>query len=144
MFQQRVLREEGTRYESENLQPIPDMKGVKLHVAASISWHHKGALQFYNDEHDKPDIQVKKPPKPRKSKYETTDEHRQRVTEWEASLPHDVEIKSKGNSMTQAYYTKRLLPSYVKEMHECRVLFDRSCIFQEDNDQCFIPHSLRI
>ncbi len=36
-FEERVLREEGTRYESENLQKMPDMKGVKLHVAASIS-----------------------------------------------------------------------------------------------------------
>lgn len=46
MFEERVLREEETRYETENLQTISDMKRVKLHVAASISWHHKGALQF--------------------------------------------------------------------------------------------------
>lgn len=77
------------------MQPIPDMKGVKLHVAASISWHHKGALQFYNDEHNTPAIQIKKPPKPRKSKYETADDHRQKLAEWEASLPHDVDIKPK-------------------------------------------------
>lgn len=43
----RVLREEGTRFESETLQPMSDMKGVRLHFAASISWHYKGELQFY-------------------------------------------------------------------------------------------------
>lgn len=85
-----------------------------MHVAASISWHHKGALQFYNDEHDMPDIQIQKPRKPRTRKHETADEYRQRLVEWKASLPHDVEIKPKGNSMTQIYYTERLLPIYVK------------------------------
>ena len=81
MFQERTLREEGTRYEQENMQTMSDMKEVKLHVAASISWHHKGALQFYNDEHDMSDIQIQKPRKPRKRKHETNDEHRQRVVE---------------------------------------------------------------
>ena len=133
-YQERVLREEGTRYESENMQKMPDMKGVKLHLAASISWHHKGPLTFYNDEHDAPEIQVHKPRKPHKSKYETEHDHRQRIAEWEASLPHDLEIKSKGNSMTQAYFTERLLPGYMTEIHECRVFHDRFCIFQEDND----------
>ena len=99
------------------MQKMPDMKGVKLHVAASISWHHKGPLTFYNDEHDAPEIQVHKPRKQRKPKYETEHDHRQRIAEWEASLPHDLEIKSKCNSMTQAYYTERLLPGYMTEIH---------------------------
>jgi hypothetical protein len=75
MYEERVLREEGTRYEPENLQTMPEMKEVKLHVTASISWHHKGALQFYNDEHDMPDIQITKPRKPRRQKHDTDDEH---------------------------------------------------------------------
>ena len=61
------------------MQQMPDMKGVKLHVAATISWHHKGALQFYNDEHDTLTIQIKKPRKPRKSKHKTKKMHRQRL-----------------------------------------------------------------
>ncbi len=36
MYEERVLREEGTRYEPENMQTMPDIEGVKLHVAASI------------------------------------------------------------------------------------------------------------
>lgn len=112
-------------------------RGFNLHVAASISWHHKGALQFYNDEHDLPHIQIKKsrkPRKPRMTKAMTDEQYQQKGAEWEASLSHDVDIKPQGNSMTQAYYTQRLLPVYIKEIHECRVSFDRSCIFQEHND----------
>ena len=45
-YNQFILREEGTRYEPENMQSMPDIKGVKLHVAASISWHHKGAFAY--------------------------------------------------------------------------------------------------
>jgi hypothetical protein len=37
MYEERVLREEGTRYEAENLQTMPEMKKVKLHVVAFIS-----------------------------------------------------------------------------------------------------------
>jgi hypothetical protein len=105
-----------------------------LHIAASISWHHKGALQFYNDEHDMPDIEMKKPRKPRRRKTDTDDAYRQRVAEWEASLPHDVDIKPQGNSMTQIYYSERLLPVYIKEIHGCRLIHDRSCMLQEDKD----------
>jgi hypothetical protein len=81
-----------------------------------------------------PDIQMKKSRKSRMRKHETDDQYRQRVAEWEASLSHDVEIKPKSNSMTQIYYTDRLLSIYVKEIHECRLFHDRSCILQEDND----------
>ena len=118
------------------MQPMPDMKGVKLHVAASVSWHHKGELQFYNDEHDKPAVEIKKAPKPRKSKYQTDEIYRQRLIAWEATNVHDVEIKSKGNSMTQLYYVERLLPIYADEIHACRLRPDDPsyCIFQEDND----------
>ena len=63
-----------------------------------------GALQFYNDEHDMLDIQIKKPCKPRRRKHDTNEQYQLRTAEWEASLPHDVEIKSKGNSMTQVYF----------------------------------------
>ncbi len=83
-----------------------------------------------------PDSQIKKSCKSRKSrkrKHKTKNEQCQRVIEWETSLSHHVEIKLKNNSMTQIYYTKRLLLIYAKEIHDCRMQ-DRSCIFQEDND----------
>lgn len=58
-----------------------ELKGVQFHIAASVSWYHKGPLQLYNDEHDVPDIKVSKPRKSRKRKNEVEEEHHQRVVE---------------------------------------------------------------
>lgn len=127
------MRQKGTRYESQNIKESSDLKGVIFHIAASVSWHHKGPLQFYNDENDFPDFKISKPRKPRKRKYESEEEHHQRVVEWEASLPHDVETKSKGNSMTQAYYVQRLLLVYLQSYNEARMM-DYNPLLQEDND----------
>ena len=44
MPREYILRPEGTRYEVENLQEIPDKVGVALYVGASISWWYKGKL----------------------------------------------------------------------------------------------------
>ena len=134
IFQQYILREEGTRHEPENIQELPEKKGVKLHIAAWINWDQKAEkLEFYNDENDH--IQPpKRPSKPRKSRYETDDQFRQRLIDWEANLPHEVEIKPKGNSMTQKYYTERLLPVYIKAVQEARIFRDQDAILQEDND----------
>jgi hypothetical protein len=65
----RVLREEGTRYDSHNIQERGEKKGVKLHIAAWINWHKKAKkLEFYHDEEDSI-IKPQRPPKPRRSKY---------------------------------------------------------------------------
>jgi hypothetical protein len=37
VFQQYILREEGTRYEPENIQEMPEKKGIKLHITAWIN-----------------------------------------------------------------------------------------------------------
>jgi hypothetical protein len=90
-------------------------------------------LEFYNDEDDyiqKP----KQPPKPRKSKYESNEEHNTRILEWEASLPHNQVVKPKGNAMTQKYYTERLLPVYISAIHKARLQDPQNWILQEDND----------
>lgn len=113
---------------------MPDTTGVIFHFAASISWYYKGPLIFYNDEHEPPPVEVKKPSKPRRRpKTETAEQYQQRLKEWEASLPHDPEIKPKGNAMTQAYYTEKLLPGYIRTVHEHRINYGRG-ILQEDND----------
>jgi uncharacterized protein YaiI (UPF0178 family) len=36
LYSKRILREQGTRYESENMQSMLDMKKVKLHFAAFV------------------------------------------------------------------------------------------------------------
>ncbi len=133
-YSKRILREEGTRYETRNMQFMLNMKEVKLHFAASIFWHHKSPLLFYNDEHDSSFVIIKKSLKSRKSKYETMNQHHQRVVEWEISLSHDSEIKSKRNSMTQTYYIEKLSFVYANLINETRIYHDRMSILQENND----------
>ncbi len=36
-----ILREQGTRYNTENIQQRPEKTGVKLHVARWCNWHTK-------------------------------------------------------------------------------------------------------
>jgi hypothetical protein len=60
IFAKRVLREQSTRYEAANMQVMSQIKEVKLHFEASISWHHKSSLIFYNDEHDSSLVIIKK------------------------------------------------------------------------------------
>lgn len=136
-----ILREPGTRYEACNLQEQSSQKeweslgGAKLYIAASISWHYKSPLLFYNDENDQPPPPPPKPPRPRRRPtIETLEQYHQRVLKWEAHLPHDVEVKLKGNSMTQAYYIERLLPVYINLIHKARVEHGMDTLLQEDND----------
>ena len=134
----RILREEGTAYDQENMQAKSDLEGCTIHVAASVSWWHKSDLIFYNDENDETAAQVKiqKTRKPRKRQREDEEMYQQRLAEWEASLPHDVEVKKKGNSMTQRYYTDKILPVYLREIEKQRAL-GRRAILQEDNDPSY-------
>lgn len=141
-YSKRVLREKDTRYEPQNLQSMPDMKGVKLHFAISISWHHKGPLLFYNDKHDSSSVVIKKLSKSRKSKYQTNDQYKQRLIDWEVSLPHDSEMKLKDNFITQIYCTERLLPVYAQKINEARVFVNRRGILQEDKDNSHETRSL--
>ena len=129
----RILREKGTATAPENLQRVPDFGGCKIHIAASVSWHHKSPLVFYNDENDHIYVQAKKPRKPRKKKRQTEEQYREELTQWEARQPHDVDVKPKGNSMTQLYYTEKILPVYLREIDKQRAL-GRKAILQEDND----------
>ena len=61
--QGNILREQGTRYATENIQERGEKIGVKLHIAAWINWHEKAPkLEFYNDEEE----HVQRPQRPRK------------------------------------------------------------------------------
>lgn len=129
-----ILREQGTRDDPDNIQERGDKAGVKLHIAAWINWHGKSdRLEFYHDEEERTE-RPKRPPKPRKSKYESNEQYQARIEEWEASLPHEVIVKPKGNSITQKYYTERLLPVYSEAINRYRIWRDGSWILQEDND----------
>jgi len=52
--------------------------------------------------------------------YESPEEYQGRILEWEADIGHKQEVKSKGSTMTQKYYTERLLPVYIKAMNDIR------------------------
>jgi hypothetical protein len=135
--QGQILRERGKRYNTENIQERRPKEGVRLHVAGWINWHSKcDKLEFYNDEDDYMEKPTK-PRKPKKSKWESEDEFESRILEWKASIGHDKEVRPKGNSMTQKYYTERLLPLYITAINKDR--WDMPCfndirLLQEDND----------
>ncbi|KAH7370026.1 hypothetical protein BKA65DRAFT_531777 [Rhexocercosporidium sp. MPI-PUGE-AT-0058] len=115
-----VLREEGTRENLENIQEKPKRIGNKLHMAGWVNWHAKcEKLEFYYDEEEKV-VQPLRPRKPRARKNESPEQWEARILEWEASKPHPVEVKPKGNSMTQKYYVDRLLPVYKQALDSAR------------------------
>ena len=135
--QGRILRERRTRYRPENIQERGPKEGNQLHCAGWVNWHAKcDKLIFYNDEKDET-IQPPHPPKPRKSKFEDPEQFQVRMDHWEASKPHKRTVKPKGNAMTQEYYTKNILPSYIHAVHELRL---QECglvsnwLLQEDGD----------
>ncbi len=133
--QGRVLREQGTRDKPENIEERPPLKGVRFHIAAWVSWWGKAdKLVFYNNEEDK----VERPKYPQRPRYrpttETEAEYYERVREWEASKPHEVEVKVKGNAMTQKYYVDNLLPVYVQAIESMRLIDEKPWLLQEDGD----------
>lgn len=138
-----ILRERGTRYDTVNIQERGEKTGVRLHVAGWINWHAKSEkLEFYKDEVEYTE-KPKRPPKPRKTMYESQEEYQSRILEWEAAIPHEKEVKPKGNAMTQKYYTERLLPVYIKAVQNARIFqdnghFGHDCghdwLLQEDGD----------
>ena len=138
-----ILREQGTRYDAENIQERGSKQGNKLHMAGWINWYQKSPeLTFYNDEEDTT-TKPKRPRKPRKTKYQTQEEYDLQVLHWEASQPHEKEVKTKGNSMTEEYYCENILPLYIKAVHDLRrdeLGIPNTWLLQEDGDP---SHGLR-
>ncbi|KAI4281633.1 MAG: hypothetical protein L6R38_003541 [Xanthoria sp. 2 TBL-2021] len=142
----RILREEGERYEPENVAEIPPLEGVVLHISAFISWYHKGKLIFYRDPDDVLEldisVQVKapkraRPPKPRKGETWDYFKESERYLAYEASEPHEVDIQPKGNSMTQLFYTKKVLPKLIEELRIAERKTGVPHLLQEDNDPSY-------
>ena len=135
LFQEGVLRELGHRYDDENVVQRPPRMGVKFHVAGWVNWYGKASkLEFYNDEEDYVE-QPPMPPKPRRRPTtESEAEYMQRVQEWEAKKPHQVEVKVKGNAMTQKYYVDRLLPVYCQAVKDQAKRMPGEWYLQEDGD----------
>jgi hypothetical protein len=102
-----------------------------------LIYYEKGPLGFYSD-HD-PDNNLPETPKcsgkPRKRKNETPEQLQVRIKDWEANRPPEVEQEIKGSNMTQKYYTKHLLPTYIDAVHRARMRDSTSeWLLQEDHD----------
>ena len=69
---------------------------------------------FYKDPKE-PSEKSYKPRKPRKTMYQTDEQHQQAVQEWEQSQPQAAVIP-KGNSMSQEFYAREILPQYIQEI----------------------------
>lgn len=129
------LRVPGSQARLERLQESPPSFDFTVHVSAGISYDHKGVLLFYNDPDEPgPKEYVYKPRKPRKSKHQTDEEFEQELKAWEARQPPKVDVRPKGNSMTQKFYTQHILPSHIEHIKRLEARYSRSFYFQEDND----------
>lgn len=53
---------------------------------------------------------------------------------WKAAKSERVEIKSRGNSMTQKLYAETILPKHIERIKELEARFGRKILFQEDGD----------
>jgi len=106
---------------------------------AWCNWHAKSEfLELYNNK----ETQIEKPQrprKPRKTMYESDDEFAVRMRKWDATAPYDLEVKPKGNAITQKYYSECLLPVYINAIYDLHSRepaggYSHGYILQEDND----------
>ena len=106
---QYIFREHGN---SEGiLMEQPAVGSLVLHIAASVSWHHKSDLIFYNDEHWSSEhvFNVWQSQKPRRNRRtKTEDEYQTELLRWKNTQP--PETFKRGNSITQLYYSQEILP----------------------------------
>ena len=152
-----ITREEGTRYEDDNIVARPP-KGASftLHGAGWVNWHAKcDRLIFWQDvkaeKVTKEQTQElkrllkektpRRPQKPRRSKFESSqqwqdrlDQYSKDINEWQLSCPQPVISEPKGNSMTEAYYTKHILPIYIAAVKSLQEQFHHDFFLEEDGD----------
>lgn len=127
------LRYPGQQRRKERLQEVKS-SGLKVtvHVAAGVSYNHKGPLIFYNDPKE-PSEKVIKPRKPVKYKYEMVEDFEKRLRQWEAQQP-EATITPKGNAMSQDFYAKEVLPKHIKECQALQERYGQPVYLQEDGD----------
>jgi hypothetical protein len=118
----------------KRLHPTPKVPfNVTLHVAAGVSYNHKGAFIFYNDPQE-PSTKVYKPRRPRKSSVETKDEHLKAISDWLEGGEHPLKVQAKGNSMTQSFYTDNILPHHIQHIKWLEAKYKHQIVFLEDGD----------
>ncbi|KAF1983122.1 hypothetical protein K402DRAFT_338837, partial [Aulographum hederae CBS 113979] len=103
-----------------------------VHVAAGVSYNHKGPLIFYKDPKE-PTEKIYKPRKPRKTMYQTEEQFQHEIQQWERQQP-EAEVIPKGNAMSQEFYAKEVLPKHITEIRALQERFKRPIYLQEDGD----------
>ncbi|KAF2839856.1 hypothetical protein M501DRAFT_933278, partial [Patellaria atrata CBS 101060] len=109
-----------------------------LHVAAGITYNHRGVITFYNDPKS-PEINQKVVPRPpKRTKYDNDQTYNKRLADWHAEHTHPIDpqadIPPKGNAMTQRFYAKEVLPLHLEYLRWLEAKYQRKFYFQEDND----------
>jgi hypothetical protein len=117
-----ILRERSHRLDTENIQERGEKTGGGFQVAGWCNWWAKcEILEVYNEK----DTYIEGPTKPPKPRWrpiaEIEEEFALRITEWEASIGHEKEVKLNVNAMIQKYYVERLLPLYINAIHKTRL-----------------------
>ena len=129
---QWIFREQG--HSEGLLMEQPAVGSLVLHIAASVSWHHKSDLIFYNDEHWGTEHihELWKAQKPRRNRASKSEEEFQtELLKWKNSQP--PETVKRGNSMTQQYYTQQILPQHVDYIQKQKAA-GFPAILMEDGD----------
>jgi hypothetical protein len=106
---------------------------VTLHVAAGISYNHKGPLIFYKNPLEEAEGSYK-PRKPRKSSVQTQEEYECIVKEWETERLSKADLRPRGNVMNQPIYCAEVLPHHIQQIQWLQKRHKHQFIFQEDND----------
>jgi hypothetical protein len=88
------LRQPGQQSASIQETYKDDALDVTVHVAAGISYNHKGIFRFYNDPDEPAISKSKKQPKPRRSKWETDQMWDERLKEYHATTGHPIDPKT--------------------------------------------------
>ena len=132
------LRIPGSQNRFENMQEteMSDLN-VTVHISAGISYFGKGHFSFYSDPAEPALKRAYKPSKPRPSSVETAEQHQEAVRAFEAAKQEakiDTSVRIKGNSMTQVFYTKNILPLAIDEIERLQTKYRHAFQLQEDND----------
>jgi hypothetical protein len=128
------LRKPGLKRRLEALKETKTLGlSVKIHVAAGVSYNHKGRLIFYKDPVEPSAPKPYKPRKPRKSSVQTNNEYTKAVQDFNAQSAR-VEVLPKGNAMTQKFYTIEVLPRHIEQIKMLEARYQRPIRFQEDGD----------
>lgn len=105
-----------------------------IDVAGSISYDGSGDFVFYSDPKEAELAQELNRCRPRKSGVETLEKFEEKKTKHRERVQGDPDLQIKGNSMTQKFYAKHILPTHVNRLKSMEKRYSHHSWLQEDND----------